>query len=234
MDERQIKILSAIVEIYVRTASPVSSREIFEGFDLNVSSATIRNDMAVLEDAGYLRQPYTSAGRVPTEEGYRLYLKNLDCQECKPEVCDSFAVQNDVHRSDRELMKEMAKILVELTGETAVMALESDWQDFIGMSKLFEKPDFEDVETLRSVSTVVDRFDDVMRDIFKTVEQDVNVYIGRENPFGENMTSILVKYKIPGGMTAIMGLVGPLRMDYQRNMRLLKEARKLIEGDIYE
>ncbi len=230
MNDRQVKLLTAIVENYVRTANPVSSREIFENYDFDVSSATIRNDMVFLEEFGYLRQPHTSAGRVPTEAGYRLYIENINCTACQPASRESLRRATSSQRSDKELMREIARTLVELTGETAVMALDSDWQDFMGMSKLLGKPDFEDIETLRSISTVVDRFDDVMRGVFDSVEREVNVFIGKENPFGEKMTSIMVKYKLPGGMIGVMGLVGPLRMDYEKNMRLLREARRLIEG----
>ena len=76
-DDRRLKVLSAIVTDYVRTREPVGSRALVERYRLGVSPATIRNDMAALEDEGYIHQPHTSAGRVPTETGYRLFVDEV-------------------------------------------------------------------------------------------------------------------------------------------------------------
>ena len=72
-EERRLEVLRAIVEDYVLTREPVGSRVLTERHSLGVSPATIRNDMAALEDAGYIAQPHTSAGRIPTDKGYRLF-----------------------------------------------------------------------------------------------------------------------------------------------------------------
>jgi heat-inducible transcriptional repressor len=77
LDERKLDVLRAIVEDYVATQEPVGSKSLVERHALGVSSATVRNDMAVLEEEGYIRQPHTSAGRVPTDAGYRLFVDRL-------------------------------------------------------------------------------------------------------------------------------------------------------------
>src|SRR4030043_1137555 len=77
LTERQRLILALIIHTYVDTAQPVGSKAIMERYKLDTSSATIRNDMVKLTGAGYLRQPYTSAGRIPTEEGYRYFVRQL-------------------------------------------------------------------------------------------------------------------------------------------------------------
>jgi heat-inducible transcriptional repressor len=77
LDDRKLEVLRAIIEDYVSTEEPVGSKSLVERHDLGVSSATIRNDMAVLEDEGYIAQPHTSAGRVPTDKGYRLFVDRL-------------------------------------------------------------------------------------------------------------------------------------------------------------
>jgi heat-inducible transcriptional repressor len=77
LDDRKLEVLRAIVEDYVETQEPVGSKALVERHNLRVSPATIRNDMAVLEEEGYLRQPHTSAGRVPTDKGYRLFVDRL-------------------------------------------------------------------------------------------------------------------------------------------------------------
>ena len=73
IDDRKIKILQAIINDYIRTGDPVGSRTIAKNYDLGIGSATIRNEMADLEDMGYLEQPHASAGRIPSSKGYRLY-----------------------------------------------------------------------------------------------------------------------------------------------------------------
>src|SRR6201995_4287371 len=81
-DERRFEVLRAIVADYVSTQEPVGSKVLVERYNLGVSSATVRNDMAALEDEGYIAQPHTSAGRVPTDKGYRLFVDRLS--EIKP------------------------------------------------------------------------------------------------------------------------------------------------------
>ena len=85
LDERKMKILQAIVRNYLETGEPVGSRTISKYTDLNLSSATIRNEMADLEELGYILQPYTSAGRIPSDKGYRLYVDTM-MQEKEKEV----------------------------------------------------------------------------------------------------------------------------------------------------
>ena len=77
LDERKVKILDAIIRNYLATGEPVGSRTISKYTDLNLSSATIRNEMADLEEMGYIVQPHTSAGRIPSDKGYRLYVDHL-------------------------------------------------------------------------------------------------------------------------------------------------------------
>ncbi|MFA6522216.1 MAG: hypothetical protein WCT24_01320 [Patescibacteria group bacterium] len=232
MNNREATILRAIIDAYLETAEPVSSGFLVQKYDLGVSPATVRNDMMALETAGYLRQPHTSSGRVPTEEGYRFYLHDRRFGHCT-ERENKCLEKTFAHRTtdEKDLMREIAKALVELSGEAAVTALQSDWHHVSGLSKLFDKPDFQDVQTLRSLSNVVDRMDDVMTDAFAEAQSDMNVWIGHENPFGNQMATIMVRYKLPNGMMGMLGLVGPLRMNYERNIGLLSEARKLIEDE---
>ena len=77
LDERKTKILNAIIRNYLETGEPVGSRTISKYTDLNLSSATIRNEMADLEELGYILQPHTSAGRIPSDKGYRFYVDHL-------------------------------------------------------------------------------------------------------------------------------------------------------------
>jgi len=229
INQRQLRVLAATIQEYVVTAQPVASKVLVEKYDFGVSSATLRNDMAALEEAGLLRQPHTSAGRVPTERGYRLYLEQF--VEKRTEISRPTQMMKrvvDTAQSPRGLVRDMAQHLMKLSGETAVASLDTGWSHYTGISQLFNKPEFCDVEMLHRLSRAVDRFDDVLRDIFPQVNNDVNVWIGGENPFGEQMATVLVKYELPNGMVGMLGLVGPLRMEYEKNIRLLEQAKSVL------
>lgn len=229
LNARQLQILAAIVEEYVASAEPVASKAIVDKYGLDVSSATVRNDMAVLDEAGLVRQPHTSAGRVPTETGYRVYLENFVHSNTPPKAHLPLSRAAATADEPHEQMRAIAKSLVELSGEAVVSSMDADWTYYTGLAKLFEKPEFNDVEMLRRVSGVVDRFDEAIEQAFEEADKDVNVWIGSQNPFGNEMATLLVRYRMPGGMTGILGLVGPLRMNYVRNIALLEEAKKLLD-----
>lgn len=110
LDERKIKILNAIIQTYLITGEPVGSRTISKYTDLNISSATIRNEMADLEELGYIIQPHTSAGRIPSDKGYRFYVDNL-MQEKVTEVAEMKEVM--IEKADKvdQLLKQVAKLL---------------------------------------------------------------------------------------------------------------------------
>lgn len=118
MDARKLKILAAVVDNYVRTGEPVGSKTISMLPDIKVSAATVRNDMAVLEELGYLEQPHTSAGRVPTFSGYRLYIEKILGQTELPEEERSRldAMLGDEENMTEELLLQSASTaLAEIT-----------------------------------------------------------------------------------------------------------------------
>lgn len=124
MDDRKSKILQAIIEDYVATAEPVGSRTISRKYNLGVSPATIRNEMSDLEELGYLEQPHTSAGRVPSDRGYRYY---VDClmQEKDVSPSEDELIRRTFERKVREintLVRETARVLSDTTHLTAVVS----------------------------------------------------------------------------------------------------------------
>ncbi|WP_028243902.1 heat-inducible transcriptional repressor HrcA [Pseudobutyrivibrio ruminis] len=114
LDERKIKILNAIIKNYLETGEPVGSRTISKYTDLNLSSATIRNEMSDLEDLGYIVQPHTSAGRIPSDKGYRFYVNNLIAEKDK-EVADMQEWMIEKTEKMESLLKNVAKTLANNT-----------------------------------------------------------------------------------------------------------------------
>ncbi len=227
LDTRKETILRLIIEDYIQTAEPVGSKQLAERHGLDVSSATIRNEMAFLEQEGYLRQPHTSAGRVPTEKAYLYYLQHV--VESVPQAhARTLSASTSPDESIEFTLRRVAKRLVDVSGETAIVAIDPRFGYYTGVSNLLAKPDFDDVDVLRSVSAMVDQFDDVVSKIYPTIDDETVVYIGSQNPFGDQMATIIVKYRLGRAQEGLLGLVGPLRMDYGRNIALVEQARDLI------
>lgn len=147
LDERKMKILQAIVKNYLETGEPVGSRTISKYTDLNLSSATIRNEMADLEEQGYILQPHTSAGRIPSDKGYRVYVDEmmkeretlLDSREKELDTMKDFLVEK-VDRVET-LLQNMAKVLANNTNYAAMIStpkLHTNRVKFIQLSSVEE------------------------------------------------------------------------------------------------
>ena len=125
MDDRKLKILAAVVDEYIKTGEPVGSKAIAALIDIKVSAATIRNDMAALEQLGYLEQPHTSAGRIPTFKGYRLYIDELMTVQSLPEEersrLDKMLEEQD-NLTEDVIIQSAVTTLAELTQCAAVVA----------------------------------------------------------------------------------------------------------------
>ncbi len=228
LQQRTELILRLIVEDYIKTAETVGSKYLVEKFNLSVSAATVRNEMSILERGGYIRQPHTSAGRIPTEKGYLYYLKNITEKDKSP--TRNASIKSHIKQSDdfRLTLKTLAKKMVEMSGETAVVAFNPYWSYYAGVSNLFHKPDFYNLELVRELSDVVGRFDDMTEQLFELATDTPTVYIGSSNPFGEQMATIVVQCKYKNNQKGLLGIVGPLRMDYVKNLALVDSAKDII------
>src|SRR5437868_4572529 len=122
LDERKATILRAVVEEYIETAQPVGSGRIAQAPGVKVSSATVRNDMALLEQEGYLAQPHTSAGRVPTEKGYRFFVDGLDVPSLSNGVVDKHTIEFDEDVDELRLTAVAAMLVEPMVGETLAAA----------------------------------------------------------------------------------------------------------------
>ncbi len=230
MNPRQETILKTVVEEYVRTAVPVGSKAVADALDLDVSPATVRNDMAALEEEGYLAQPHTSAGRVPTEQAYVHYLKHCVHAKAAPGVEKKLKTAVGDAEHPELALRTMARTLGELSGELAIVATDDDRSYYAGVSNLFDKPDFHDLAVMKAMSQLIDRFDEVVAEAFNLVPNEgPKVFIGGDNPFGKDMSSILVKVRFPSGHTGMIGLVGPKRMDYGRNLGLMERTIEILD-----
>jgi heat-inducible transcriptional repressor len=237
MTERQKQILCSIVEQYAEVASPVGSSLLAKVF--NVSSATIRAEMAELERLGFINQPHTSAGRVPTDRGYRFYVNNL--MEGAPGQTPS-----GEHRAERALsarvqtgalpertIRNAVDTLVELTHNLG-MATIGNQLYMSGLSNLFGQPEFMQSGQVRQVAQLLDNLEPWLREA--APNQPLSVYIGQENPIGRSAgcSLIISKFRSPYSDHSYIGVLGPTRQSYRDVMQLVHFAGKSLEEVLYD
>ena len=219
MRERKINLLYSIISEYIKTANPIGSSLLAGDFDL--SPATIRNEMAELEEEGYIYQPHTSAGRIPTDKGYKFYIesiKDFDKLNKKfKEILNKF--KNVKTRDD---LKSLAKEVSQAINEAIIVAFEKNDIYYTGISYLFSKPEFKDFDFILNLSRIVDHLDEKVNKNFKEIGR-FYLKIGKENPFGGDCSVIMAK-----GKKCVFGIIGPIRMDYKTNIALIKNIKDLI------
>ncbi len=227
MEKRQAFILKLIVDEHVRTAEPVSSQALSSRFAIPISSATIRNEMAELEDLGFIYQPHTSSGRVPTENGYRFYLAHflrLRPSRAAPELRRAL---DDV-RSLEQRVQMLGHRLAQMSGE-AVMLASHGQASALGVANLLRKPDFRSEDTLLELAEDIERLEAAAEEVIGIAEGEVKVLIGDENPLGRRLATVVVRHRLANGAVGGLSIVGPLRMHYARNVSLLAEAKKVLD-----
>ena len=235
MTTRQQSILNAIVEQYAEVASPVGSSLLAKLF--NVSSATIRADMAELERGGFIAQPHTSAGRVPTDKGYRHYV-NAVAAESPLEVPTDRRVQKalaarvKVGGVPERTIRNTVDTLVELTHNLGLATIGNQLY-MSGLSNLFGQPEFIDGSQVRQVAQLLDNLEPWLREA--APNEPLSVYIGGENPIGRSAgcTLIISRFRSPFSDRSYIGTLGPTRQSYRDVMTLVARAGRELEEVLY-
>lgn len=238
LSERQKNLLSVVVKEYTETAVPVGSKHIAKKYGFDLSSATIRAEMNELEEAGYLFQPHTSAGRIPTDKGYRYFVEKI--------MPDRDLSRNEQKKLQAELLKlkakntrlerTAAKLLSGLSGNLAISGVigKDEFYDF-GMRELMDEPEFQEMDDLCRLAETLDYIDErVDQLVGKLKDNEVKIYIGKENPIKEisNCSMMVTPYKTKSGEKGILALIGPKRMKYAKNKSLIEYMKKLMGGAV--
>lgn len=229
MEKRKEKLLLSIVDKYIKDAMPVASKMLAGRGGFKVSSATVRNEMAELEDEGLICQPHTSAGRIPTEAGFGFYLANLPGKELAPSGKEKKELAQAA-RSAEFPEKNLAKVLAELSEEAVILAFGKNDVYYTGLSNLFAKPEFRDQNLIYRIGEVVDHLDEIISEIFEDTEEEVKILIGRKNPFSDACGAIVSKYSGKNKKTGLVVILGPMRMDYGKNIALVREVKELLNN----
>ncbi len=232
MTERQRLILAAIIEQHAEIAAPVGSVMLAKLF--GVSSATIRSEMARLEEMGMIEQPHTSAGRIPTDAGYRFYVNSLnEAQADQPQLVDRSAraiearVSPHGDRADRAI-RSAVDSLVELTQNLGIATI-GDELYLSGIGNLFSQPEFMHGEHAQQVARLLDNLEPWLREA--RPNEPLNVYIGSENPIGKasGATLIISKFRSPYSDNSYIGVLGSTRQSYAKVMRLVRHTGAMLE-----
>lgn len=233
MTERQQKILQAIVEQYAEVASPVGSNLLAKLF--NVSSATIRAEMAELEREGYITQPHTSAGRIPTDKGYRYYVNQLTDTETpssQQRAEKALATRAGQGGIPERAIRNTVDTLVELTHNLGLATI-GDQLYMSGLSNLFGQPEFMNGGQVREVARLLDNLEPWLYEA--ALNEPLSVYIGQENPIGRSAgcTLIISRFRSPFSDRSYIGVLGPTRQSYRDVMTLVRRAGKTLEESMY-
>ncbi|RJR31662.1 hypothetical protein C4569_01765 [Candidatus Parcubacteria bacterium] len=224
MEKRQEQLLESIILHHIETAEPVGSKSVAGSRFFNLSPATIRNEMAVLENDGYIFQPHTSAGRIPTEKGYQYYIKHL----LSGKELDKKS-KSGLLTAQKNGKKDLAKKLAEFSRLAVFLGFSDSNFFYTGLANLFSQPEFSQRERVYNISEVVDHLDEAINKIFNDINSEPEIFLGKNNPFGSFCGTICVKYRSKNE-NGILGLLGPVRMNYKKNLALIKYSSELMES----
>lgn len=243
--ERQKQILFAIIEEYAEVAAPVGSVTLAKLFD--VSSATIRAEMARLEEAGLITQPHTSAGRIPTDAGYRFYVNSLTEQTenaikepAKMLGSGKNAPNRNLHALEVRVNSQertdyairiAVDMLAELTGNLGLGTI-GEQLYLSGISKLFSQPEFLDNSKIQDVAKLLDNLEPWLREA--RPGEPLNIFIGHENPIGKSsgVSLIISRFVSPYSDNSYIGVLGPTRQNYAEVMSLVRHAGIILENTL--
>lgn len=235
MNDRHAQLLCGLVAEYIRQGNPVSSAYLTQSLGLLVSSATVRSILRDLEEEGYIHQPHTSAGRVPTDKGYRYYVNSLVARDInkrqKEQVVQRYQELKEEYgkpsRASAKLLSEMAHALA-VTGWMRARDIHE-----AGLAEVLNQGTDEGSQAIREISVLLENVDRYLAQAVQNDESNTTVYIGSENPMFDAMhTSSLIRIiTLPNNEQVVLLLIGPKRMSYQKNVSLLESVASIISEE---
>lgn len=239
MTPRQKKILAAIINEFMNSAEAVGSLAISEKYNLGVSPATIRNEMADLVHQGYITMSHSSSGRVPTSTGYRFYINEIMDDE-EPSYIEELEVNRRIFESrfaKERLVKQSVDVAAEVSRCMAI-ALLDNVNFYAGVADLMRYPEFQDVENLKNLLTILENYQ-IMSNMFGRVHGEnnkgVKILIGEETEI-ESMSDcgvVFNDFKVHGGEHGVFAIIGPARMNYARIVPLVNLITNKLDQAVF-
>lgn len=232
---RKHDVLKAIIQHFINTAEPVGSQTIIVSYKFKVSPATIRNDMAELEEEGLIFQPHTSAGRVPTDLGYRLFLDEMaNFEEARNKALTVLQQIKKEYAAQKvkEKIYDAVELIARSTENVSFATIPDNPRTFyLGLANVLRQPEFL-YDSIRASQVVEllernDRFINLLKSL--DIDDTVKAFIGKENALEQIQSCglIVTKYHVDI-FKGYMGILGPTRMDYVFNTVIIEEVKKLL------
>lgn len=233
MNERQSRLLAAIIDQFISTAEPVGSKHLLESGMFHVCGATVRNEMRFLGDEGYLEQPHVSAGRVPTAKGYRVYVQqHLQPSLAEKDVRKKFDTLKEQYfqRKDQERVYDAVALLAHMIPDIAFATVpHKDRVYYLGLANVLKQPEFTNNPML--ASSVAEVLEDKLTEALSklTIDDKIRYYIGEEHVLAQmqSCSFMVTEYQVRD-KKGVIGIVGPMRMDYGYNTVALDMVRDLL------
>ena len=228
LTKRQSQILNWIVKDYINFVKPISSEFIEKKHKIGISSPMIRIEMQRLTEKGYIEKPHASAGRVPTDKGYRFFVdrvmermreKTIDIEEwVKEEIEDAIKL---THLLTKYLAEETKALTLSYLKEKEILFKEG-WD-------VLKEPEFKDENLVSKFLKFLVEFENKIEEFEK--EKEIEVFIGKEIPIrgGREFSLIFSKFYLPDEKESFFALLGPKRMNYSKNINLLNSLKKFLE-----
>jgi transcriptional regulator of heat shock response len=224
--ERQNQILDCLIRQYIKTAEPVGSDFLSRKYDLGICPSAIRIELQDLIKNGYLEQPHTSAGRIPTDKAYRLFVNNILGKKSKEEELETI----EKYDNEFKMASELTKYLAEASSIFSTLHLlnkELSWQ--AGWEKISKEPEFSNQSFLSGFVNFLDDFEQNIKRL--EMNKPINVFIGKEinSPKAINLSLICSKCNL-NDSNALIVLIGPKRMNYDKNIHLIGSLNNFLDN----
>ncbi|MCD6270629.1 hypothetical protein J7J23_02545 [bacterium] len=232
LTKRQAIILESVCQEYIEKVTPVSSSLLKQRFNIDCSTATIRNEFVNLERKHFLSHPYISSGRIPTERAYRFFVDKIfqenDFLSLKGKLLDGLVFELKKTKNLLSLSRVLTKYVSYLTSNLALSYIpgkEIIWKD--GWDLLVEEPEFQDILYWKEFLSSLSEFEENIQNFINELE-NIKVYIGKETPLKRKEMSIVIgKAQLSGNEDIIIAILGPKRMDFRKNISLVNFLRSI-------
>ncbi len=233
---RKQQVLKAIIQHFISTAEPVGSQTIILSYHFNVSPATIRNDMAMLEKEELIYQPHTSSGRVPTDLGYRLFVDEMTNMEiARRDALQTLKKlqQEYILEKVKEKIYDAVSLLARASQNVSFATMPDNQRTFyLGLSNVLRQPEFL-YDTVRASQVIEvlekhDHFVNILKSL--NIDDEIKIFIGHENILEQikSCSLMVTRYRLDD-YEGHIGLLGSTRMNYPFNKALLEEVKKMLE-----
>jgi heat-inducible transcriptional repressor len=241
LDPRKQKILGAVVNDYLHCAEPVSSDKIYRKYMRDISPATIRNEMASLEEDGFLQHPHTSSGRVPSDLGYRYFVNQLmklrglthkEIQFIEKEYKKAGKNVEELLHTTLKIASTLSHLLAVITAPKMPFKVISS-----GMMNMIKQPEFNDTEHIKNILSVIEREDLIEHIIDDSAkDDDVTIRIGSEIKHKKikDCSIVVSKYDLFGESVGTISIIGPTRMTYSKITSVVDTISKTLKEILSE